>query len=57
MLSVLNQVNSETGTTIAIITHNAVIGQLGDVVVQMSSGEIVNHQRNAQRARVESVDW
>ena len=57
VLSVLNQVNSETGTTIAIITHNAVIGQLGDVVVQMSSGEIVNHQRNAQRARVESVDW
>jgi putative ABC transport system ATP-binding protein len=57
VLSVLDQVNRETGTTTAIITHNAVIGQLGDTVVQMSSGEIVEHRRNAQRASVDSIDW
>ena len=57
VLSVLDQVNRDTGTTIAIITHNAVIGQLADTVVQMSSGEIVEHRHNTQRASVDSVDW
>lgn len=57
VLNVLNQVNRETGTTTAIITHNAAIGVLGDTVVRMSSGAIVESHRNSQRADVESVEW
>jgi len=57
VLSVLDQVNRNTGTTTAIITHNAAIGKLGDVVVRMSSGEIVERQRNTTRASVESMQW
>jgi len=57
VLSVLDQVNRDTSTTIAIITHNAAIGGLGDTVVRMSSGEIVERHANTQRARVEDIQW
>ena len=35
VLAVLDQVNRETGTTTAIITHNVAIGGLGDRVIRM----------------------
>jgi len=57
VLSVLDEVNRETGTTTAIITHNAAIGALGDTVLRMSSGEIVERHTNTRRASVESVEW
>ncbi|MBC8475816.1 MAG: ABC transporter ATP-binding protein [Gammaproteobacteria bacterium] len=57
VLSVLDQVNTQTNTTTAIITHNAAIGALGDVVVRMSSGEIVQRAENSIRANVEDIEW
>ncbi|GAB1265299.1 ABC transporter ATP-binding protein [Aurantivibrio infirmus] len=57
VLSVLDQVNRETNTTTAIITHNAAIGRLGDTVIRMSSGEIVERKRNASRANVDEIEW
>ena len=57
VLRVLDQVNRETGTTLAIITHNAAIGGMGDTVLRMSSGEIVERKRNAQRASVDDIEW
>ena len=57
MLGVLEQVNRETGTTTAIITHNAAIGAIGDTVVRMSSGQIVDRVQHAQRMAVEHIEW
>lgn len=57
VLSVLDRVNRETGTTTAIITHNAAIGRIGDTVVHMSSGEIVACYSNSVRADVEQIEW
>src|SRR5690606_24600105 len=57
VLHVLNQVNRETGTTTAIITHNAAIGGMGDKVVRMSSGRIAGIVHNPVRAAVESIEW
>jgi len=57
VLSVLDQVNRETNTTTAIITHNAAIGRLGDTVVRMSSGEIIERKANASRANVDEIEW
>jgi len=57
VLSVLDQVNHETNTTTAIITHNASIGALGDVVVRMRSGEIAERIENSSRASVDDIDW
>lgn len=57
VLSVLDRVNRETGTTMAIITHNAAIGRIGDTVLRMSSGKIVERKHNARREDVENIQW
>lgn len=57
VLAVLDQVNCETRTTTAIITHNAGIGALGDVVVRMSSGEIIERIENSSRASIDDIEW
>ena len=57
VLEVLEQVNREFGTLIVIVTHNAVIADMADRVVRMSSGTIVEQRRNAQRARVGDLSW
>jgi putative ABC transport system ATP-binding protein len=57
VLRVLDQVNTETNTTTAIITHNAAIGALGDVVVRMRSGEIAERIQNSSRANVDDINW
>jgi putative ABC transport system ATP-binding protein len=57
VLSVLERVNRETGTTTAIITHNAAIGGMGDKVVHMSSGHIAKVAHNVQRVKVEDIAW
>ncbi|MEN8803984.1 MAG: proline--tRNA ligase, partial [Thiogranum sp.] len=45
--TVLDKVNRDTNTATAIITHNVAIGTMGDTVVRMSSGEIVERRENA----------
>ncbi|MEP0548177.1 MAG: ABC transporter ATP-binding protein [Rhodothermales bacterium] len=57
VLGVIERVNREVGTTTAIITHNAAIAALGDRVVQMSSGEIVERTENAHRASLDAIHW
>ena len=57
VLSVLDQVNRETGTTTAIITHNVAIAGLGDRVIRMSSGEIAEITVNEQRVSLDEVEW
>ena len=57
VLNVLCQVNREVGTTTAIITHNVAIAALGDRVIRMSSGEIVEETRNSKRASIDEIEW
>ena len=57
VLRVLERVNRETGTTLAIITHNAAIGGMGDTVLRMKSGEIVERHHNEHRANVDDIEW
>jgi putative ABC transport system ATP-binding protein len=57
VLDVLERVNRELGTTVAIITHNVAIGAMGDRVVRMHSGQIAAIERNAARASVDSLQW
>ena len=49
--------NRDFGTLIVIVTHNTVIAEMADRVLRMSSGAIVEHRRNAQRARVRDLAW
>jgi putative ABC transport system ATP-binding protein len=57
VLRVLEQVNRQTGTCTAIITHNAAIAAMGDRVIQMSSGRIASVDSNAERTSVEAIHW
>jgi putative ABC transport system ATP-binding protein len=57
VLEVLERVNRELGTTVAIITHNAAIAAMGDRVVRMHSGQIASLERNAVRAAPAAVQW
>lgn len=57
VLAVLEQVNRETGTTTAIITHNVAIGSMGDKVIHMSSGRIVSEVRNPVRGNLADINW
>ena len=57
VLEVLERVNREIGTTVAIITHNVAIGGMGDRVIRMHSGQVASIERNAVRAPVDTLQW
>ena len=57
VLEVLERVNRELGTTVAVITHNAAIAAMADRVVRLRSGAIVEVRRNATRARPGELQW
>jgi putative ABC transport system ATP-binding protein len=57
VLTVLDRVNRELGTTTAIITHNAPIAAMAHRVVSMADGTITSDRPNAERASPESLRW
>jgi putative ABC transport system ATP-binding protein len=57
VLDVLNRVNRELGTTVALITHNVAIARMADRVIHMHSGQIARVERNPSRAEVETLQW
>ena len=57
VLEVLERVNRELGTTIAVITHNAGIAAMADRVITMRSGEIINLRRNQTKVAPAELEW
>ncbi len=57
VLAVLEQVNRELGTTVAVITHNAAIAGMADRVIRMRSGQITSIVRNSVRAAPTELSW
>lgn len=57
VLKAIERVNQELGTTTAVITHNAVIADMADRVVRMTSGHISADYRNEKRASPEELSW
>ncbi len=57
VLEVLERVNRELGTTIAVITHNAGIAAMADRVITMRSGEIINVRRNETKVAPAELEW
>jgi putative ABC transport system ATP-binding protein len=57
VLEVLEHVNQELGTTVAVITHNASIAGMADRIVRMRSGEIVEIQHNAKKIKPSQLEW
>ncbi len=48
---------ASSGTTTAVITHNAGIAAMADRVVRLRSGRIVEIHRNATRAAPSDLEW
>ena len=57
VLEVLERVNRELETTIAVITHNAGIAAMADRVITMRSGEIINVRRNETKVAPAELEW
>ena len=57
VLQVLEHVNRELSTTVAVITHNAAIAAMADRVIRLRSGQIVEVRRNATRATPDDLQW
>lgn len=57
VLALLNQVNRETGSTVIIVTHNTAIADMGQRVVRMRSGNIVELRVNQEPLDPEMIEW
>ncbi len=57
VLEVLEKVNREMRTTVAVITHNTAIAEMADRVVRLRSGEIVEIRPNATKKSPADLSW
>ncbi|NLB89126.1 MAG: ABC transporter ATP-binding protein [Syntrophomonadaceae bacterium] len=57
VLSLLKKINEETGCTVVLITHNTSIGAMGDRIIRMRSGEIVEVTVNPTPLPPERIEW
>ena len=57
VLAALDAINREVGTTVFIITHNAVIADMADEVIRFADGAIASHERNGARRSPDELVW
>jgi len=57
VLSLLQKVNREFGTSILMITHNTAIGAMAEVVYKLRSGEITETLRHEEGSSAERIEW
>jgi len=57
VLEALEHVNRELGTTTVVITHNVVIGEMADRVIQLSDGRVSEVHVNERRKSPKELHW
>jgi len=57
VLEVLDRVNRQLGTSVAVVTHNAPIAQMADRVVTLADGRIASDTPNPHRKPPSEVSW
>ncbi|MCG5524384.1 ABC transporter ATP-binding protein [Ectothiorhodospira haloalkaliphila] len=57
VLQVLQDINDELGTTTAVITHNAVIGEMADRVIRLADGRVQEVSDNPRRKPPSQLSW
>ncbi|MEQ8174957.1 MAG: ABC transporter ATP-binding protein [Syntrophomonadaceae bacterium] len=57
VLALLGRVNQETGSTVIIVTHNTAIADMGQRVIRMRSGSIVELRVNQEPLDPEMIEW
>jgi putative ABC transport system ATP-binding protein len=57
VLEVIRRVNRELGTSTAVITHNAPVGEMADRVLTLSDGRIQTEHHNARPKDPSELSW
>jgi len=57
VLEALQRANETLGTTTAIITHNATIGDMADRVLSIRDGRIADIRENRHKKRPDQMTW
>lgn len=57
VLQAIENINQELGTTTAVITHNAVVGNMADRIIYISDGTISGIDVNQQRVPASELAW
>jgi putative ABC transport system ATP-binding protein len=57
VLEAIQRINQELGTTTAVITHNAMIGEMADRIVTMRDGRIAEDVRVLSKMPVQQLRW
>jgi len=57
VLEAIARINSELGTTTAVITHNAIIAEMADRVMHISDGRVVSVDRIQQKRAAHELVW
>ncbi|WP_193725724.1 ABC transporter ATP-binding protein [Ferruginivarius sediminum] len=57
VLEALDTVTRELGTTAMLITHNAVLAEMADMVIRFADGRVQEVTRNATRRRPRELSW
>jgi putative ABC transport system ATP-binding protein len=57
VLEAIQRINTDLGTTTAVITHNAVIAEMADRVIHLSGGEITGVDVIANKRPARELKW
>jgi putative ABC transport system ATP-binding protein len=57
VLEAIERINRELGTTTVLITHNASIARMADVVVRLADGHVASVERNPERQHPRDLEW
>jgi putative ABC transport system ATP-binding protein len=57
VLEAISRINTELGTTTAVITHNAVIAEMADRVISISDGKIHHVAKNSHKRPACELTW
>jgi putative ABC transport system ATP-binding protein len=57
VLAAIARVNRELGSTTVVITHNAVIADMADRVLQLADGQVTADRHNATKRAPEELAW
>ncbi len=57
VLSLLGELNRESGQTVLLVTHNAEIARMADRVLRLRDGRIVEDRHQAAPAAPSELDW
>jgi putative ABC transport system ATP-binding protein len=57
VLDVIRRVNRDLGTSTAVITHNAPVGEMADRIITLADGRIQNERRNSAPKAPLELRW